>query len=36
VLSVVPMGKAELASHAEQSTTVTVSPDGGRYIMGSN
>ena len=36
VLSVVPEGKPELASNAAQSTRVTVSPDGGRYIMGSN
>ena len=36
VLSVVPMGKPELASNADKSTKVTVSPDGGRYIMGSN
>jgi zinc protease len=36
VLSVVPMGKPELAANAANSTKVTVSPDGGRYIMGSN
>ena len=34
VLSVVPLGKTELASKAEQSTKVTVAPDGGHYIMG--
>ena len=34
VLSVVPLGKTELASKPEQSTKVTVAPDGGHYIMG--
>ncbi|MEP6731194.1 MAG: pitrilysin family protein [bacterium] len=34
VLSVVPLGKTELASKADQSTKVTVAPDGGHYIMG--
>jgi len=33
VLSVVPQGQRELASHPDASTTVTVSPDGGHYIM---
>jgi zinc protease len=33
VLSIVPQGKRELASHPEQSRNVTVSPDGGHYIM---
>ena len=33
VLSVVPTGKPGLASNAEQSTKVTVSPDGGHYLM---
>jgi hypothetical protein len=35
ILSVVPQGKTELASKPESSTKVTVSPDGGHYIMGS-
>ena len=34
VLSIVPLGKADLASKPEKSTKVTVSPDGGHYIMG--
>jgi predicted Zn-dependent peptidase len=34
VLSIVPMGKTELASKPESSVKVTVSPDGGHYIMG--
>jgi zinc protease len=34
VLSVVPQRKVELAAKADQSTKVTVSPDGGHYIMG--
>jgi zinc protease len=34
VLSIVPLGKADLASKADQSTKVTVAPDGGHYIMG--
>jgi zinc protease len=33
VLSVVPQGKREQASKAEASTVVTVSPDGGHYVM---
>jgi zinc protease len=33
VLSVVPEGQRELASKPDASTTVTVSPDGGHYIM---
>ena len=33
VLSVVPAGKPEQASNAEQSTMVTVAPDGGHYLM---
>jgi zinc protease len=33
VLSVVPAGKPDQASNAEQSTKVTVSPDGGHYLM---
>jgi len=33
VLSIVPLGKPDQASKAEQSTKVTVSPDGGHYIM---
>ncbi|MFL5605012.1 MAG: M16 family metallopeptidase [Gemmatimonadaceae bacterium] len=35
VLSVVPLGKPELASKAEASAKVTVAPDGGHYIAGS-
>jgi zinc protease len=34
VLSIVPLGKTDLASKADQSTKVTVAPDGGHYIMG--
>jgi zinc protease len=34
VLSVVPEGQTQMASKAEASTKVTVSPDGGHYIMG--
>ena len=34
VLSVVPLGKPDLASMAAKSTKVTVAPDGGHYIMG--
>jgi zinc protease len=34
VLSVVPLGKADQAAKAAQSTIVTVAPDGGHYIMG--
>jgi len=34
VLSVVPLGKPDQASRPEKSTKVTVSPDGGHYIMG--
>jgi zinc protease len=34
VLSIVPLGKADQASKPEKSTKVTVSPDGGHYIMG--
>jgi zinc protease len=33
VLSVVPMGKLDQASKPDASTKVTVSPDGGHYIM---
>ena len=33
VLSIVPQGKQELAAQPDRSTTVTVSPDGGHYIM---
>lgn len=33
VLSVVPIGKTDLASKPEASTKVTVAPDGARYIM---
>ena len=33
VLSIVPQGKPELASKADKSTKVAVSPDGGHYIM---
>ena len=33
VLSIVPQGKPELASKPDQCTKVTVSPDGGHYIM---
>ncbi|HEV8148847.1 MAG TPA: pitrilysin family protein [Gemmatimonadales bacterium] len=36
VLSIVPVGKPGDASHAEQSIKVTVSPDGGHYLMGGN
>ena len=35
VLSIVPLGKSDAAARAEASTKVTVSPDGGHYIMGS-
>jgi zinc protease len=34
VLSIVPLGKADQASKPEKSMKVTVSPDGGHYIMG--
>ncbi|MEP6620937.1 MAG: pitrilysin family protein [bacterium] len=34
VLSIVPLGKPELAASADKSTKVTVAPDGGHYIMG--
>jgi len=34
VLSIVPLGKTDLASKATASTKVTVAPDGGHYIMG--
>lgn len=34
VLSVVPLGKIDLASKPTMSTKVTVAPDGGHYIMG--
>jgi hypothetical protein len=30
----VPLGKTDQASKPEKSTKVTVSPDGGHYIMG--
>jgi len=33
VLSIVPQGKPALASKADKSTKVAVSPDGGHYIM---
>jgi zinc protease len=33
VLSVVPEGKSDQASNAGQCTKVTVSPDGGHYLM---
>jgi predicted Zn-dependent peptidase len=33
VLSVVPMGKTDLASKPDKSGKVTVAPDGARYIM---
>ena len=36
VLSVVPTGKLDQASKPDASTKVTVSPDGGHYIMESN
>jgi zinc protease len=35
VLSIVPLGKLELASKADASAKVTVAPDGGHYIAGS-
>lgn len=35
VVSIVPLGKPELASRAEASTKITVAPDGGHYITGS-
>jgi zinc protease len=35
VLSIVPLGKPELASRAETSAKVTVAPDGGHYVVGS-
>jgi zinc protease len=34
VLSTVPLGKADQASKLENSRKVTVSPDGGHYLMG--
>ncbi len=34
LVSIVPMGKPELASHADKSTKVTVAPDGAHYILG--
>jgi zinc protease len=34
VLSIVPLGKPEMASNADKSAKVTVAPDGGHYIMG--
>jgi zinc protease len=34
ILSIVPMGQAAQASHAESSVKVTVAPDGGHYIFG--
>jgi zinc protease len=34
VLSIVPLGKPDQAAKPEASTKVTVSPDGGHYIMG--
>ena len=34
VLSIVPLGKPEQAAKAEASSTVTVSADGGHYIIG--
>jgi zinc protease len=33
VLSIVPIGRVEDASHPERSVKVTVAPDGGHYIM---
>jgi zinc protease len=33
VLSIVPQGKLDLAAQPDRSTRVTVSPDGGHYIM---
>ena len=33
-LSIVPLGKPELAARAAASTLVTVAPDGGHYLMG--
>ena len=35
VVSIVPLGKPELASRAESSTKIIVAPDGGHYITGS-
>jgi hypothetical protein len=35
-LSIVPMGQAAQAARPDRSVTVTVSPDGGHYLMGSN
>lgn len=34
VLSIVPLGKVDQASKPEKSTKVTVSPDGGHYLLG--
>lgn len=34
VLSIVPLGKRDMAAKASESTTVTVAPDGGHYLMG--
>jgi len=34
ILSVVPLGKTDEAAKPEASTNVTVSPDGGHYMMG--
>ncbi|HEY2825385.1 MAG TPA: pitrilysin family protein [Gemmatimonadales bacterium] len=36
VLSTVPAGKLDMAAKPEASTKVTVGPDGGHYVMGSN
>ncbi|HET7584872.1 MAG TPA: pitrilysin family protein [Gemmatimonadaceae bacterium] len=36
VLSIVPAGKTELAAKSDASVKVTVSADGGHYIMGDN
>jgi len=33
VLSIVPLGKADQASKPDRSRKVSVSPDGGHYIM---
>jgi hypothetical protein len=35
VVSIVPLGKPELASKAEVSSKIVVAPDGGHYISGS-
>ena len=35
ILSIVPLGKPDLAARPDASVKVTVGPDGGHYLMGS-